>query len=786
MPFLSFGSAMLGKTISHYRILEQLGEGGMGIVYKAEDTKLGRTVALKFLPPELTRDNEAKKRFIQEARAASALDHPNICTVHEIDETAEGQLFIAMACYEGESLKAKIERGPLRLDEAIDIAVQMAQGLAKAHGQGIVHRDIKPANILVTKDGLVKIVDFGLAKLTKTGSTLGTAQYMSPEQARGEEVDARSDIFSLGAVLYETLSGKHAFPGEYEQSTLYAILNQEPEPVTSLRSGIPMELERIVKKALAKQPSERYQHADDLIVDLKGAAGESASAAAQGKARQPARSPRLALRIWLSAAIVILAAVSVALLLIGKSKRETVDAQQSIAVLPFENMSDSKDDEYFSDGLAEDIIDALTRVPGLRVMARTSAFSFRGKELDAREIGARLGVEHILKGSVRRSGTRLRVTAQLVKASDGYHLWSQRFDREMTDVFAIQDEISQAIVEKLQVRLAGDRPLVRRHTESMEAYHLFLRGRHSVLRMTPESLAKGKEYLEQAIAIDPEYALAYAGIAEFCFFSSLWSFKQPKEDLLQAKSAAMEALRHDSTLAEAHAMLGIVLGIYDFNWEGAEREFRRALELNPASPIVRYSYGFWLLRPTGRPDEALLHVQEAVKLDPLSPNYNAWQGVVYNSTGRHDLAIAQYLRAIELDPSLWRPHWLLAMAYGQTRRFEDSIAEARKACELSGRNAPTLGTLGMAYGFAGRRAEAEAILEQLIVRGQTDYVSPFAMTLVYTGLQEWDLVLEWLEKGVAERDVLAVSIVKSEPQLLSAVLGRPRYQALLRRMNLEP
>jgi serine/threonine-protein kinase len=582
------------------------------------------------------------------------------------------------------------------------------------------------------------------------------------------------------------LTGKHAFPGEYDQAALFAIMNEEPAPVTSLRSGIPMEFERIVKKTLAKKPSERYQHAGDLIVDLKGAARDSASAAARGMARQPARSPRLALRIWLPAALAIVAAVSVALLLIGKSQRETVYGQQSIAVLPFENMSDSKDDEYFSDGLAEDIIDALTQVPGLRVMARTSAFSFRGKEQGVREIGTRLGVEHILKGSVRRSGNRLRVTAQLVKTSDGYHLWSQRFDREMTDVFAIQDEISQAIVEKLRVRLAGDRPLVRRHTESMEAYHLFLRGRHSVLRMTPESLSKGKEYLEQAIAIDPDYALAYAGMAEFCFFSSLWSFKHPKEDLLKTKSAAMEALKRDDTLAEAHAMLGIVLGIYDFDWAGAEREFRRALELNPASPIVRYSYGFWLLRPMGRSDEALLQVQEAVKLDPLSPNYIAWLGVLHNSIGQHDPAIEQYRRAIELDPSLWRPHWLLAIAYGQMKRFDDAIAEARKACELSGRNAPTLGTLGMAYGLAGRRAEAEALLEQLIARSRTDYVSPFGMAMLYSGLGDWDRVLEWLEKGVDERDVLVVSIVKSEPQLLSAVLGHPRYQALLRKMNLEP
>ena len=780
---------MIGKTISHYRSLEKLGEGGMGVVYKAEDTKLGRTVALKFLPPELTRDLEAKKRFVQEARAASALDHPNICTIHEIDETQEGRTFIAMACYEGESLRAKIERGPLKLDEALDVTIQIAQGLAKAHSQGIIHRDIKAANILASRDGLVKIVDFGLAKLsgtkvTRTGATLGTAQYMSPEQARGEDVDRRTDIWSLGIVLYEMLTGKHAFHGEYEQATLYSILNENPEPVTSLRAGIPMALERIVAKALAKDPAERYQHADDLIVDLKKVAREPASTSMRGPARSRVRSSRRsAIKVWLPAVIIVAAAVAVGIL-IGRSPRRTMQKQQSIAVLPFENLSDSKDDEYFSDGLAEDIIDALTQVPGLRVMARTSAFAFRDTEADVREIGARLGVEHILEGSVRRSGNRIRVTAQLVKASDGYHLWSQRFDREMTDVFAIQDEISQAIVDKLRVRLSGDRPLVKRHTENMEAYDLFLRGRHSVLRMTQESLTTGKRYLEEAIALDPDYALAYAGMAEFCFFSSLWGFRHPKEDLLSTKSAAMEALRLDDSLAEAHSMLGVVLGIVDFDWTGAEREFRRALELNPASPIVRYSYGFWLLRPMGRSDEALLQVKQAVELDPFSPNYNAWLGVLYNARGQHDEAIAQYRRAIELDPSLWRPHWLLSMAYAQTRRFDDAIAEAQTASDLSGGNAPTLGTLGMAYALGGRRVEARALLEQLIARSRTNYVPPFALTIVCLGLGELDQALDWLEKGVEERDVLVVSVVNAEPEMLSPLREHPRYRALLRKMNL--
>jgi Flp pilus assembly protein TadD len=418
--------------------------------------------------------------------------------------------------------------------------------------------------------------------------------------------------------------------------------------------------------------------------------------------------------------------------------------------------------------LAEDIIDALTQVPGLRVMARTSAFAFRGKEQDVRDIGARLNVEHILEGSVRRSGNRLRVTAQLVKASDGYHLWSQRFDREMTDVFAIQDEISQAIVEKLRLRLVGDRPLVKPHTDNVDAYHLFLRGRHCVLRVTPESLGKGKAYLEQAIALDPDYALAYAGMAEYYYVSALWGFMNPKE-----------------ALPEAHSVLGVAKGIGDFDWMGAEREFRRALELNPASARVRFHYGFACLRPTGRLDEALWQFQQAVELDPLSALHNSLLAYWYYVRGQYDMATAQFQRAMDLDPGWYMPHWLLAIMLEHMGRHDEAIATAQKACELSGRNALTLGILGLAYGLAGRRNNAQALLQELTAQRHTTYVPPFAMAAIYRGLGDVDQALEWLEKGVDERDTMVVTGLKSEPRYI-ALRGHPRYQALLRKMKLEP
>jgi serine/threonine-protein kinase len=730
---------MTGQTISHYTVLDKLGQGGMGVVYQARDTRLDRLVALKFLPPERVADPERKARFIREARAASALNHPNIITIYDIASEA-GQDFIVMEYVPGQTLSQLISSKGLPPKEAIKYAVQIADALAAAHAKGIIHRDLKPGNVMVTgpegsgHPGLVKVLDFGLAKLTEPSgpgestatAVVGTVAYMSPEQAEGIKVDARSDIFSFGAVLYEMLAGRRAFSG---------LMRGEPAPLLD----VPPELDHLVARCLRKNPNDRFQRA----TDLKQALEESARAL-----ERPASLP-------------------------------------SIAVLPFANLSADKENEYFSDGLAEDIIDALTQVPGLQVMARTSAFAFRGKEVDISEIGAKLKVGHILEGSVRKAGNRIRVTAQLVKVSDGYHLWSQRFDREMTDVFAIQDEISQAIVEKLRVRLAGDRPLVKRHTQNVEAYNLLLRGRHCVLRGTAEAVAKGREYLEQAIALDPDYALAYAGMAEYYWTSAFWGFRDPKQLLPKAKSAAMEAVGRDDTLAEGHALSGILRGTGDFDWVGAEQEFRRALELNPASPMVRHNYGFFFLRSMGRLDEALSEVRRAVDLDPLSAMYNTCLAYLHYARGQYDLAIAQQRRAMDLDPGWYVPHWLLAIQYEHMRMFEEAIASARKACELSGRNAVTVGILALGYGLAGRPSEARALLEELTTLRRTTYVPPFAMAAVYRGLGEANQALEWLEKGVEERDPIVVTGLRSEPRYIP-FYGHPRYHALLHKMNLEP
>ena len=754
---------MVGRTFSHYRILDRLGGGGMGVVYQAEDTRLRRKVALKFLPADLARDRHALDRFQREARAASALNHPHICTIHDIDE-ADGEPFIVMELLDGQTLKERLQGRPLPTPEVVELALQLADALEAAHAKGIIHRDVKPANVFVTARGTAKLLDFGLAKvaadaraaaeaptvpgewMTGAGVALGTVGYMSPEQVRGEGLDARTDLFSLGVVLYEMATGRAPFQGATSGAVLGEILYKAPIAPLRLNPELPTALERIVNKLLEKDRTIRYQSAADLGEDLRllKRERESGRAAAPGVA-EPSRIP-------------------------------------SLAVLPFANLSADKENEYFGDGLAEDIIDALAQVPGLRVMARTSAFAFRGRDVDVREIGTRLNVEHVLEGSVRRSGNRIRVTAQLVMASDGYHLWSQRFDREMTDVFAIQDDISQAIVEKLRVRLAADRPLVRRHTDNVEAYNLYLKARYQFFRSTPEGLAKSKDYYEQAIALDPNYALAWHGLAGFYNVLGVFGQIPPKAANAQAAQATAKALQLDNLLAEAYAMMG-ALRAGEFDWKGAALEFSRALELDPKSQDVLKWYDYYYLGPMKRVDEAVAAFLRALEIDPLSPFLQSGLGYNYCLKREWNRAIEQCRNALELDPQCW-VYMLLGSCYFHIGKHDDAIRAMETQALALGRSSFALGSLGWAYASTDRTGEALKLLEELQERAEKQYTPSWSFAVIYQGLGEMDKAFDWFERAVDEHEPLMLHI-DVHPNY-DPLHTHPRYPALLRKMNLEP
>jgi serine/threonine protein kinase/tetratricopeptide (TPR) repeat protein len=721
---------MIGKTVSHFKILSKLGEGGMGVVYKAEDTRLRRTVALKFLPPELTRDRDAKERFIQEAQSASALDHPNICTVHEIDETAEGRTFIAMACYEGESLKSKIERGPLRLDEALDIAVQIAQGLTKAHSQGIIHRDIKPANILITKDGLVKIVDFGLAKLagmklTKTGWTLGTAQYMSPEQARGEKADARSDIFSLGAVLYEMISGRHAFPGEYEQATLYAIMNAEPEPVTALRSGIPMELERIVKKALAKKPSERYQHADDLIVDLKKVAQGIQTGAAAGAEQLPAGASRRSRTMWITVASVIIAAIAISAYFTLHGRRASkepaapaaapvtalrADAPawtDSVAVLPFKDFSPEKDQEYFCDGMTDDIITKLSNVHDLKVISRTSAMRYKNTDKSIREIGQELGVSAVLEGSIQKESDRIRINAQLIRASDDGHLWAEKYDRRLESVFDIQDEISMAIVDALEMKLTlkERQGITERPIDDVAAYQCYLKANSEIWRFSESSVDSARLYLQKGIDILGDNPLLYSAMAMvYCQYVNIGVGQE--DYIAKAEDYAQKALSLDPNSPQAHQVMGIInLWFYGNLREGIS-QLKMALAVSPNDQQVLRILPIYYIVSVGKPALAIPLVRRFQQLDPLDPWDYSLEGALYWMDGRYGLSLEQYRRWYQSDPDNPHARFIYALALTYEKEFDEAFSIIDRGAETTADNVFTKFGLLLKYGLLKEKEKA--------------------------------------------------------------------------------
>jgi TolB-like protein/Tfp pilus assembly protein PilF len=740
---------MIGETISHYKITEKLGEGGMGVVYKAEDTKLERTVALKFLSPQTLGTEEEKIRFVREAKAAAALDHPSICTVYEIDE-ADGQTFIAMAYLYGQSLADRIESGLLDVGEAVNIALRVAEGLKHAHKRGIVHRDIKPANIMVTDDGQAKIMDFGLAKLigrtrlTKTATVMGTVSYMSPEQAGGDSaIDHRADVWSLGVLIYEMMTGALPFDAETDAGLIYKIVHEDPEPITNHRSDIPGSLASLVEKAMQKDPQSRYGDAEELIADLESVKSEASVSAGSS-------SP-------------------------------------SIAVLPFVNMSADPEQEYFCDGIAEELINALTQLENLHVVARTSAFFFKGKDVKIHDIGRELNVATVLEGSVRKAGNRLRVTAQLVKVADGYHLWSERYDRELDDVFAIQDEITLAIVDKLKPRLlGGDKAkLARRRAVDLEAYNLYLRGRLFTSQYTQEALKKAIECFEQAIEREPDYAPAYAGLAACYSLLPLMGPFEPKKTIPTAREAALKALHLDDNLAEAHRSMAQVKSYYDWDWKSGEREFKRAIELNPGDAISHIWYALFLMR-TGRHDEAIDEADRALELDPLSLYINQSVGHVLCLTNEPDRAISVLRRILEMDPNYSAAHILLGVAHLYKAEYEEAMAEFQLGMEgSSGMEPAAQMMLGTVYALTGRRDESLQIREDLLERSRQEYVPAVFPAVVSFALGEVDRGFELLDKAYEEHD-LYLTVLKRSPQLdILDIRSDPRYIAMLKKIGLD-
>jgi len=850
----------VGQTIGHYKIISILGVGGMGEVYKAQDARLGRMIALKLLPANFTHDTDRVRRFQQEARAASALNHPNIIVIHEVGQI-DGRDFIASEYIDGETLRQYLT-GPvapaggtgghqsgtsLKLRDILNIGIQTADALAAAHEAGIVHRDIKPENIMLRRrDGYVKVLDFGLAKLTEispvndlegptkaqvktsAGVIMGTANYMSPEQARGEQVDARADVWSFGVVLYEMVAGCAPFDRSTPSEVIALILEREPPPLARYARDVPPELERIVSKALTKDREDRYQTAKDLLVDLRrlkqklAVEGDIERTAAPGVQSPIAEikpsferelvsttsgaATRVAVEdtratssaeyiiskikghkrgIIVALSVLILAVLSWGYWLYVKRLAVNSTPIESIAVLPFVNASQDPNADYLSDGIPESLMDSLSRLATLKVMSRNTAFRYKGREQDVQKIGKELNVRAVLTGSVKQVGDQIVINVSLDDALDSHHIWGQQYERKVADILTVQREIAQEVSSSLRLKLtaADEQKRVKQYTENPEAYQLYLKGRYYWNKVTPDGIKKAIEYFQQAVEKDPSYALAYAGLAD-CYTVNANPLP-PKEKMPQAKQAARKALGIDDTLAEAHTTLGRVFTVYDWDWSGAEKEFKQAIELDPRSAETHQWYGaYW--QAIGRSDESVAERRRAQELEPLSliMNFELVQALYF--ARNYDQAIEQSHKNLELDPTFGPFYAFPPRAYEQKGMYGEAITGFQKAITMV--KAPLgksllMARLGHVYAVSGQKDQARAVLNEVKLLAQKEYVAADGIALIYAGLGENDEAFAWLEKAYDEHS-FSLTWLKVEPAW-DSVRSDPRFANLLRRMGLQ-